>query len=129
MCTITLVTHMHKTIYKLLPLQWQSRSCLSSPKNSRIRLQLRALDFSPCRPAVYIALHYTITLILLTCHKEMTRSESQFLWPGDKLLKSPALVSQFATVKPTRCTIPQTCFILVQHTTCFERSLRPSSEV
>jgi hypothetical protein len=30
-------------------------------------------------------------------------------------------------VKPTRCTISQIYFILEQHSTCFGRSLRPSS--
>ena len=32
-------------------------------------------------------------------------------------------------VKPTRCTISQIYFILEQHSTCFGRSLRPSSGV
>jgi len=32
-------------------------------------------------------------------------------------------------VRPTRCTVSQIYFILEQHSTCFGRSLRPSSGV
>jgi hypothetical protein len=34
-----------------------------------------------------------------------------------------------STIKPTRCTISQIYFILEKHSTCFGRSLRPSSGV
>ena len=40
-----------------------------------------------------------------------------------------ATAKYFSIVKPTRCTISQICFILEQYSTCFGRSLHPSSGI
>jgi hypothetical protein len=39
----------------------------------------------------------------------------------------PNVQANISIIKPTRCTISQTYFILEQHSTCFRRSFRPSS--
>jgi len=42
---------------------------------------------------------------------------------------SITVIQTVSIVKPSRCTISQICFILEQNSTCFGRSLPPSSGV
>jgi len=64
--------------------------------------------------------------VCLTCFG----SESQcFCICQQKILNNKVYGMVISIIKPTRCTISQIYFILEQHSTCFGRSLRPSSGV
>jgi len=88
-----------------------------------IRLTAQSVDLFLCQNSVdcttvtLIQQHETVSFELPSYHPELVK---QVIVAHSAKIR----IWDISVVKPTRCTISQIYFILEQHSTCFERSLR-----